>query len=188
MIPRFFTLILTATLLILAAGCISTPPARYYTLNMKPSAAPSDLNNIEIGRIEVSEALARRNLLIKTSATEIEYYASDQWVAGLEELVSEKLALELQDNTSPSRMLCLTGTLLAFEQVDRSGGADARLKMDIFIRKLANNEPVLRKTYEILEPAKATSPIEVVAALSVCMEKLAVQIRADLKSVAANAL
>ncbi|HNV20615.1 MAG TPA: ABC-type transport auxiliary lipoprotein family protein, partial [Candidatus Hydrogenedentes bacterium] len=62
-----------------AAGCVRSAETRFYQLDLTPSGAVAGGAGLEIGRLEVADDLARRDILVQKDATEIEYYADAQW-------------------------------------------------------------------------------------------------------------
>ncbi len=161
---------------VLAAGCASSPAARYYTLDMQPSGRPRPQVNVDVDRLRPAEALARRDILVKTSPTQIEYYVSDRWAAGLGELVAEKLEAEFGEDLEARETVVITGTILSFEQVDIAGGAEAHIKLALSFRKEAEGPyaaPFLEKVYELTIPADGADAGAAVKALSRGLEDVA---------------
>jgi len=176
---RLFTL---GCVVLLVAGCASAPDPRYYTLDMRPSGAVQAEKNIRIDRLREAEPLARKDILIQRSPTEIEYYAVDQWAAALGELVSQKLEAELGPPEEGRATVVGTGTILDFGQVDVAGGAEASARLRIELRREdmgRYDEPLLTKTYAARLPAETPTPGAVVEALSRCLEKVAAEMASD---------
>ena len=83
------------------------------------------------------------------------------------------------------RTLTVSGTVLACEQVDVAGGAEARMKLGIVIRDPAKpryEAPLLEKTYEARRSVSEPSSAAVVKGLSQCAERIAAEIAADAAS------
>jgi len=78
----------------LLAACASTPEPHYYTLDMTPAQDPAAEHLERVERFTAAEPLARRNILIKKTPTQIEYYVGHQWAASPAGIVAEKLAAE----------------------------------------------------------------------------------------------
>ncbi len=170
-------------LLLCCSGCLSTPEARYYTLDMQSSGkAATTMVNLEVERIQVTEALARTDILIKKSATEIEYYALDRWAARLDELLAEKLQAEFGPTEAKRDTYLVRGKLLACEQVDTPAGAMAHVKLALVVQKDRNEVPVLKKVYEAHKTADAATAAAVVRALSVCVEDIAATLVEDIQA------
>jgi len=167
---------------IVAAGCVSTPAPRYYTLDMTPSGGATLKLNVEIESLRASEALARRNILIKKSPTEIEYYALDQWAAALSEIVGQKLEAEFGPFVEGRETLCVVGSILNFDHVDVADGVQAHARIEIEFRPedaSRYDKPLLKKTYDAVVPVEAGTAGAVVCGLSRCVEKIAADAAAD---------
>jgi len=164
------------------AGCASAPDLRYYTLDMRPSGAAQAAKNIRIDRLREAEPLARKDILIQRSPTQVEYYAVDQWAATLGELVGQKLEAEFGPPEEGRPTVVVTGMILEFGQVDVSGGAEAsvRLKLEFRGEDMGRyDEALLTKTYAARLPTGTPAPGAVVEGLSRCLEKLAAEIVSD---------
>jgi ABC-type uncharacterized transport system auxiliary subunit len=169
-------------LLILAmiAGCASVTPMRYYTLDMTPSAEANPTLNLTVDRMRTAESLARKDIQIAITPTEIEYYAADQWAANLSELVREKLAAEFGPALEDRRTLLLSGLILSFGQVDLpAGGAEGHVRLRLEFSEERYQPALLEKVYEARVPADTPSAPAVVHALSRCLEIIAAQIAED---------
>jgi ABC-type uncharacterized transport system auxiliary subunit len=168
---------------LILCGCATSNPIRYYTLDMAPSGGVETAFSIEIDRLRPSEALARKDILIKKSATQIEYYAGEQWAANVGELVAEKLQAEFGHPVEGRPTVVVRGAILAFEQVDVPDGIAARVKLDLDIHAeddRAYDKPILKKAYEATVPAEQASPAGVAEALSRALEQVAVDVVKDL--------
>lgn len=173
---------LALLLAVLAAGCASAPNPNLYTLNMSPSAQAGSPVNIAVGRLRIAEALQNKKILIMKSPTEIEYYAAAQWAAGLDELLAEKLGVEFGPADPARAAYFISGTLLAFEQVDTSAGGEAHVKLHLEIRKEGTSyysPAALAKNYEARVDVAEPTAGGIVASLSACLEKIAREIVAD---------
>jgi len=168
--------------LLVLGGCATPPAPRYYTLDMSPSGNAGAPVNIDIQRLRESEALARKDILIKKSPTEIEYYAAEQWAATLGELVRQKLDAEFGPGADKRQTLVLSGTILDFGQVDTPGGAQAHVRLALEFRPAdasLHAPPLFKKTYDVHLPAKSSTPQDVVVALSEGLERIAADVAAD---------
>ena len=167
--------------LLVLVGCASAPKISYYTLDMAPSGQAKPAHNLVVERFRTSEAVARSQILIHASPTEVDYYATDQWVAGRGERVQQKLAAEFGQPVEGRRTLIVSGTVLACGQVDRQAGAEAAMTLQIAVRDAAGKryrEPLIDRTYTATRTASA-DPASVVAALSRCAEEIAAAIAGD---------
>ncbi len=169
----------------LLSACASAPKIDYYTLAMEPSGQARPTVNLVVGRLQTTEALGRSQILISTSSTEVDYYATDLWAGSVGELVQQKLAVEFGPPVEGRRTLKVSGTVLAFEQVDVGSGAEGRVKLQIEVRDAAIKQyekPLLEKTYEVRRSASMPSAAAVVVALSECIEQIAAEIATDVWS------
>ncbi|MCK5862877.1 MAG: membrane integrity-associated transporter subunit PqiC [Candidatus Hydrogenedentes bacterium] len=185
---RIFTLSLGLCLLFLS-GCISTPPPHYFTLNMNPSGRAHPVVNFDIESVEVAEALQREAILIMASPTTVEYYASEQWVAGLDELIPRKLATEWSPKYEDRPTFGMILSIFSFEQIDTETGAHARVSIGVTIRQPRQSrysEPLFEKTYTSAKPTKNDTVNAVVEALSLCLEDIAYEIATDSRTLILN--
>ena len=172
-----------ATLMVCVAGCLSVPEPNYYTLDMRASGRVESPFVLDSVRIHAGEAVSRREIMIRTSPTEIEYYATQLWAADLGEQLSEKLKTEFGPTDAPVAAVNIDGDLLAFEQVDTKDGADARIKLDLRVTMDfgAGTEPrSFSKIYETVVTAEAQAAPAIVKALSRGLEKIAGELAEDL--------
>lgn len=169
--------------LVALCGCASAPKIDYYTLSMESSGRVQSELNLAVGTFRTTEALSRSQIMILTSATEIEYYATASWAGGIAELVQQKLTVEFGPPKDGGRTLAVSGTVLACEQVDVAGGAEASMKLRVVVRdpeSTSDRRPVHDKIYAAARPASAANPGAVVRALSLCAEDIAIEISEDL--------
>ncbi len=172
-------------LILAVAACAGRTEIDYFTLDMSPSTELDPAYNLQIDRLRPTEPLTRKEILIKKSPTQIEYWSSAHWAADVGELVTEKLAVEFGPRKEGQEALTLKGTILAFEQVDVPGGAEASIKIDLELRKIGGSrydEPFLSRVYEVRLPAEAATPDAVVNALSKGLEGIAREIVGDVNS------
>lgn len=175
------TPILTLVLCALC-GCASAPKIDYYTLGMEPSNRVDPEVNLSVERLRTIEALGRSQIMVLASPTRIDYYATDQWAASIGELVQQKLAAEFGPPVDGRRTLVISGLVLSCEQVDRPGGADARVRLDIVVRDAEvprYQPPLLEKSYTSTRPVAGSGAGAVVDELSRCVEEIAAEIASD---------
>ena len=174
-----------STVLCVLSACASAPEIDYYTLGMESSGQARPKANLVVERLQTTEALGRSQIMIRTSATRVEYYATDQWVSGLGGETQRKLAAEFGPAVAGRKSLTVSGTVLACEQVDVAGGAEAWMKLGIVIRdpeKPRYEAPLLEKDYEVRLNVPESNAAAVVKGLSQCAEKIAAEIAADVSS------
>jgi uncharacterized lipoprotein YmbA len=174
-----------STVLCVLSACASAPKIDYYTLGMGSSGQAQSQTNLVVERLRTTEALARSQIMIQVSATRIEYYAADRWAGSLGEEIQRKLAAEFGPLVAGRKSLTVSGTVLACEQVDVAGGAEAWMKLGIVIRDPAKARyelPLLEKEYEARLSAPESNAAAVVRGLSQCAEQIAAEIAADVSS------
>lgn len=175
---------LTVALSVLCA-CASAPKIDYYTLGMEPSGQTETAVNLSVERLRTTEALGRSQIMVLASPTRIDYYATDHWAGSVGELVQQKLAAEFGPPVTGRKTLVVSGKVLACEQVDGPGGAEARVKLEIAVHDAdvaRYQPPLLEKAYESTRPAAGANARSVVQELSRCVEKIAAEIAADVAS------
>jgi uncharacterized lipoprotein YmbA len=171
-----------STALCVLSACASAPKIDYFTLGMESSGQARPQANLVVERLQTTEALGRNQIMIQVSATQVEYYVTDQWVSGLGGEIQRKLAAEFGPPVAGRRSLTVSGTVLACEQVDVAGGAEAWMKLGIVIRdpeKARYEAPVLEKNYEARLSVSKSNATAVVSGLSKCAEQIAAEIAAD---------
>jgi len=179
---RVGSIVAAIAVIVLSAGCASTPSPSYYTLDMRASGITPPPCNIQIERLRECEPLARKEILIERSPTEIEYYALDHWAASIAEQVARKLQSEFGVQKDGAPTLSLSGCIENFEQIDRDDGAEAYVRLTVEFRPAgasAYSEPLKRRVYETRMPAEEPDAGAIVKALSRCLEKIAADITAD---------
>jgi len=173
-------------LLVLTAGCATvSQPTRYYTVDMTCSGETVCPRSVVVERLRVVDPLTRRNIMVKTSSTQIEYYARAEWAAPVDDLVAQKLQTELGESGSTENAYALTGTVLVFEQVDHPQSPEAYAKVRVVVREREKRPlvTVLEKTYEARMPMASATPADAAVALSRALEQIAQAIASDLSQV-----
>ena len=97
-------------------------------------------------------------------------------------MVEQKLAVEFGPAGDGRRTLMVSGTVVAFEQVDSPSGPQAFVRLEIAIRDGGAKRyeaPLLEKTYEATRAADSNSVDAVVQALSRAIEAIAAEIADD---------
>lgn len=176
---------LVAAALFTLTACASAPKIDYYTLDMAASGNVRSDADIVVERLQTTEALSRSQILIQSSPTRVVYYATDRWAGSIGELAQQKLTAEFGEPGAGSKNLVLSGTVVAFEQVDGPGGASAKVELRARVRDAASKrfeEPMLEKAYVASRPLGTAGPDQVAAGLSRCLEQIAAEIVADLNT------
>ena len=168
--------------LCVCCACASAPKINYYSLGMESSGEVEMAVNLKVERLRTTEALGRSQLMVRSTATRVEYYAVDQWAGGIGELVQQKLAAEFGPPVEGRKTLAVSGLVVACEQVDGPGGSEARVQLEIVIREAAEaryRPPLLEKTYQASRSVARSNAESVVDALSRCVAEIASEIAAD---------
>jgi len=168
------------------AACASAPNIRYYTLDMEPSAQATPSVNLVVDQVRTTDALSRARIMIQASPTRIEYYAADQWVGALSELVRQKLTAEFGPPVEGRRTLVVSVLVLSAEQVDVADGAAAKMRLSVSVRDSTTKRyqpPLMEKTYEAFRAAPQATAAAVVEALSICAEEIAREIVSDTSAI-----
>ena len=171
--------IIAVAVLGVLAGCATTVETQYFTLDMRDADPGEPAAAVRVDRIIVAEPLSRKDILIQKTPTEVEYYATAQWAAGIDDLVTEKLEAEFGHMPLDADPFLLSGVLYQFEQVDVGGGAEAHAQLDVELRTERYGDPVFEKTYTERMAAGAAAPGPVVQALSRCVERIAARVLED---------
>lgn len=163
-------------------GCASVPTPNFYTLDMRPSGQVHTEYRLDDVRIRAGEAVSRPEIMIRTSPTAIEYYATHRWAANLGEQLREKLKTEFAGTDGTKGIVSIEGTVLAFEQIDTEAGADAYVKLELRVSVEPDGDDFyeFERVYEVTIVAAAWTPGAVVEALSDGVEVIAVDLAADL--------
>jgi len=166
-------------------ACASAPKIDYYTLGMEPSGRVYAGANLSVERLSTTQALGRSQIMVLASPTRIDYYATDHWAGSVGELVQQKLAAEFGPPAEDRGTLVVSGKVLACEQVDVPGGAEARVKLEIVVRDAEvprYQPPLIEKSYSSSRPVSGPNPGSVVEELSRCVEEIAAEIAADVST------
>ncbi len=169
--------------MVVLTGCASVPESSLYTLDMVSAReAAGHFEYVDV-RLRPSNAVGRPEIVIKSSPTRLEYYALHKWAGDLGALVNEKIQSELGQNPDSPYQAALSGTILAFEQVDTPQGADVHIKLDVELeagRILKPGRATARRLYEIRITAAEATAEAVVEALSRGLETIAGEMEQDL--------
>jgi ABC-type uncharacterized transport system auxiliary subunit len=165
------------------AGCSFArrpPEMRYYTLAVPGTPPASPLAPFDVGAFSADAPYAGTRLAFRTSPYRIEYYVYHRWAADPRGLVAAAARdyLERVPAVGDASPLRLTGRIRRLEEVDREGGRDGALALDIEVRQA--DEVVLARAYEDTEPAEGANPEATVAAISRALGRILDRVVADL--------
>ena len=100
-------------------------------------------------------------------------------------MVQQKLMAEFGPPIAGRKKLVVSGKVLACEQVDVPGGAEARVRLEIVVRDAEvpkYQPPLLDKSYSSSRAVAGSNPESVVEELSRCVEDIAAEIAADVSA------
>lgn len=89
-----------ATLLL--AGCGSSPPTHYYSLNAVPPGGDGPKAHfkgppLQVGDVELPPTLDRLEMVVRGPGTQVQVLGSDRWAAPLKGLIRQTLSQNLRD-------------------------------------------------------------------------------------------
>ncbi|MCU0934577.1 MAG: PqiC family protein [Gammaproteobacteria bacterium] len=108
----------------LAAGCASSPPARFYTLSAVPGpAGTSSSLSVIVGPVSVPAAVDRPQIVVTVSPNEVRLDESARWAAPLDDNIARVVAENLGAMLGTPRATLASQTLGA--------SADFRASVDV---------------------------------------------------------
>jgi len=114
----------TCVLVILAAGCASTPESRFYTLSAAPgpAATPSGLS-VAVGPVIVPAAVDRPQIVVTTGPNQVRLDEFNRWASPLSNSIARVVAENLVAMLGTPRVTMSPQTL--------SAGADYRAVIEV---------------------------------------------------------
>jgi uncharacterized protein len=124
-VSRVFGKAVLIALTALAAGCASSPPARFYTLAtaVMPVAAPSMLS-VAVGPVSIPAVVDRPEIVLRTGPHEVRLDELNRWAAPLHDEVARVVAGNLVALLGTPRVTLLSQT----------SSADAEYRVAIEVR------------------------------------------------------
>ena len=90
------TLVTVLTLTAFVAGCASSPPARFYTLNAAPAPAAATTNlSVSVGPVSVPAIVDRPQIVVSTGANQVSLDDFNQWASPLQNNIARVVAENL---------------------------------------------------------------------------------------------
>lgn len=124
MMRRLTALTVPCVVFILAAGCGSTPPSRFYTLSATPApAGPASDISVAVGPVTIPAMLDRPQIVVSAGPNEVRLDEFNRWAAPLQSNISRVVA----DNLSA---LLGTPRVSLFPQT-MSAAADYRVAIQV---------------------------------------------------------
>jgi uncharacterized lipoprotein YmbA len=111
---RCVAALMICTALVLAIGCASTPPSRFYTLSAVtgPAAPPSSIS-VAVGPVSVPADVDRPQFVVSTGPNQVELDEFNRWAAPLQNSISRVVAENLVMMLGTPRVTLYPQTLSA---------------------------------------------------------------------------
>jgi uncharacterized lipoprotein YmbA len=176
---RHPTCIILCAYLIFAAGCASTPAARYYTLSAasEPAAPSSDLSVI-VGPVSVPDEVDRPQLVVRTGPNQMRVDEFNLWASPLQSNISRVVAQNLVVMLGTPRVTLSSQTVstelgyravIEVQRFDSAPGEAATLDAVWTVRRMKDGgtqtgrttvrETVQESTYEALAAAHSRAVV-----------------------------
>jgi uncharacterized protein len=111
LMSRLTDLVLTGVLILLASGCSSSPPSRYYNLSaINTGGATASSISIAVGPVAVPAMVDRPQIVVVTGPNEVRLDEFNRWAAPLQNNISRVVAENLTVLLGTPRV-----TLLSFD-------------------------------------------------------------------------
>ena len=108
----------------LGAGCGSSPPSRFYTLSgTATTAAPASDLSVAVGPVTIPAAVDRPQMVVSTSANQVELDEFNRWAAPLASNITRVVAMNLVTLLGTPRVTLFPEML--------SAGADFRVAIEV---------------------------------------------------------
>ena len=115
-----------AVVFFLVAGCASSPPARFYTLNAAPAPAPSPTKlSVSVGPGSVPAIVDRPQFVVSTGANQVTLDDFNQWASPLQNNIARVVAENLAAMLGTPRVMLSSQAL----------GADAAYRAAIDVQR-----------------------------------------------------
>jgi len=116
-------LLAAVAVLALAAGCATSPPARYYTLSGAPApAAPASGVTVGVGPVAIPAAVDRPEIVVAVGANEVWLDEFNRWAAPLADGIALAVAADLAAQLATPRVVLLA---------QAGAGTEYRVALDV---------------------------------------------------------
>jgi uncharacterized lipoprotein YmbA len=114
MMRRLAALAIPCIVVILAAGCGSTPSSRFYTLSATPAPAgtPSDIS-VAVGPVTIPAVIDRPQIVVSAGPNQVRLDEFNRWAAPLQSNISRVVADNLAAILGTSRVSLFPQTMSA---------------------------------------------------------------------------
>jgi len=169
MITRLVNLAIHGALIMLAIGCTSTPPSRFYTLRAASDpAVPSSSLSIVVGPVTVPAVVDRPQIVVNAGANQVRVDDFNRWAAPLQNNIARVVADNLVAMLGTPRVTLSNidadyRAAIEVQSFESSPGEAAMLDAVWFVRRskdgktetgrTAVREAVQEKSYDALAAA-----------------------------------
>jgi uncharacterized lipoprotein YmbA len=170
-----------AVMLVLLAGCASSPPNKYYTLSVEshcPSVSPPAHMSLDSTTIHLPAVLDRPQLVVRTGPQTVDIREFDRWAEPLDQMATRVLADDIAAcQSTPEREKPTYFLSVSVDEfmVDTSGQAHLAGRWWI-LGKGENKSVEPSHSFSLSENVDQTHGTEGVAAMSALLGKLAGEI------------
>jgi uncharacterized lipoprotein YmbA len=195
-------LIALGLLVVLLAGCASSPSSKFYQLtplqnrtSIAPDACPEQNQLIAIGPVRIPDYLDRPQIVTRAGKNELKLSEFDRWAGSLESDVTQVLVEDISSLLAADRFSAVRWTPYPESQVpasyrvevlvDRFEGAlgDSVLLKAQWVVFAQNGRLLLKREAMITAQVGGTSYDALVAAMSSALERLSQDIAGGIRSV-----
>jgi uncharacterized protein len=180
--------------LLLLAGCASSPPTHFYTLDpVAPAAASPAMagDPVKIDAVHVPPALDRSEIVRGESAHQLEISSQDRWAGDLGEMIRRVLTQNLAarmpsgmviapESPAPVNARGIVVDILTFQP---QAGGEVVLDVDWTLLQGSQSNPVLRRSVRLTTTAASSAKGEA-DAMSTLLAELADRMAAQIGAVA----
>jgi uncharacterized lipoprotein YmbA len=179
-------------LVLLLAGCGSSPPSKFYVLTadpVPPRAGAAAANTVALGRVTLPGALDRPQIARRRGANEIVFSEEERWAGPLDDMLRRVLADDLAARLPAGVMLVESsakpppGATIALDvsrfDADETGAVTLAARWEAIGR---NGAPLgAPRESTIVEPGSGKDAAAVVATMSRAVAALAARIATGLR-------
>jgi len=187
--------LMICTALVLATGCASTPPSRFYTLSAVtgPAAPPSSIS-VAVGPVSVPADVDRPQFVVSTGPNQVELDEFNRWAAPLQNGISRVVAENLVMMLGTPRVTLYPQTLSAdadyraaieVQSFESAPGEAAMLDAVWTVRRMKDGKTETGRT-TVREPAREKGYDALAAAHSRAMGRLSGDIAAAIRALAGS--
>ncbi len=167
-------------------GCISPPALHYYTLENKvlliEETSPLCL---QVSSIRLTEALKKKEIMIRKNSVQIDYYSVHLWASSLEELLTNKInqtfLCSSLSKITPDYYLHID--VLNFEEIETNDVPVASVRFVVQFINPANMEVLMQRIYSVEKQSPGKEISDLVKVFSLCVDEILEKIYEDAKSI-----